>query len=41
MDYLPNFGALEAIEVPYVGVEDYDGGDFCGYPERKGYDDWS
>lgn len=27
----------EIIEVPYVGTEDYDGGDFMTYPSRKGW----
>ena len=38
MDHLPSFGASAPIEVPYLGGEIYDGLEFQGYPERKGWD---
>ena len=38
MDHIPSFGASAPIEVPYLGGEIYDGLEFQGYPERKGWD---
>lgn len=40
MDHLPtpNQPAIEPIQIPLLENENYDGGDFVGYPARQGYD---
>lgn len=40
MDHLPtpNQPAIEPIQIPLLEAENYDGGDFEGYPARQGYD---
>lgn len=37
MEHLPNFGGSVPIRVPYLCTEMYDGGNFVGYPSRKGW----
>jgi hypothetical protein len=37
MDHLLSSSGGEHILVPYVGVEEYDGGDFKAYWQRKGW----
>lgn len=36
MDHIPHCGP-HTIRVPYLGDEVWDGGDFFGYPERRGF----
>src|SRR5438034_8402628 len=36
MDHLPLPEGAAHVELPYLGTEEYDGGEFCDYPRRKG-----
>jgi hypothetical protein len=37
MEHFASPEGTEPIDVPHVGTEDYDGSDFFGYPQRKGW----
>lgn len=37
MDHIPHCGP-HTIRVPYLGNETWDGGNFLGYPQRRGFD---
>ena len=37
MEHFASAEGTETIDVPHVGTEDYDGYDFLGYPQRKGW----
>ena len=38
MEHLPCSPRTAKIHIPYLGIEDYDDGDFATYPERHGWD---
>ena len=39
MEHIPSGNINTRIEVPLVGVLEYDGGDFNTYPARHGWDE--
>ncbi len=38
MEHLPCLEGETEIEIPYLGVEEYDNGEFATYPQRHGWD---
>ncbi|KAL6719422.1 hypothetical protein ACLMJK_003662 [Lecanora helva] len=38
MEHLPCFKESERVDIPYLGTEEYDNGDFLTYPERQNWD---